>query len=191
MALDAILNAQTDLANSAITIDPSTGQAEPIRPVRDGSFITSPLDSTAPFPHVSKPLLISTVLDEGGPAIFSSFPNPLPQTALAPIMNFTFGTTRTNTILASVFYTASATADARLQLQQMGTDYIFRCPSWTFARNWVQHGGRAFVGQYAVGATYPDNAQIPFCTQPGSVCHEDDIEIVVRCTIHLHICPIF
>ena len=157
--------------------------------MRDGSFITSPLDSTAPFPHVSKSLLISTVLDEAGPAIFSAFPDPLPQAALAPIVNFTFGTTRTNTILASAFYGASEIPDARLQLQQMGTDYIFRCSSWTFARSWVQHGGRAFVGQYTLGATYPDNAQIPFCTQPGSVCHEDDIKIVVRFSFYIRCHP--
>lgn len=31
---------------------------------------------------------------------------------------------------------------------------------------------------YVTGATYPDNNDIPFCLEAGSVCHEDDIEIV-------------
>jgi hypothetical protein len=181
LTVNDIINAEMNLFQNAITIDPSAGQAEPMRPVNDGSFITSTLDSSSPFPHVSKPLLISTVLDEAGPAIFSAFPNTVPESEFGPIVNATFGPSRTNTLLASKFYTAPPgnNADARVQLQTMGTDYLFKCPSWTFARNWVMNGGTAFVGLYTVGSTYPDNSGIPFCTQPGSVCHEDDIEIVV------------
>lgn len=70
--------------------------------------------------------------------------------------------------------------DARVQLEKLGTDEVWRCATWTFARSWTQHGGRAFVAQYTVGATYPDNTAIPFCSGAGVVCHEDDIEIVVR-----------
>jgi hypothetical protein len=179
--LDAILSAQSVLMQNAVGIAPPAGQAEPIRPVLDGSFITSPLDSTAPFPQVSKTVLISTVLDEAGPAIFSTFTDPLPDSDFIPIVNATLGPTRTNTIVSSSFYQPpSINGDARYRLETLGTDYIWRCSSWTFARNWVQHGGQAYVGVYTVGATYPDNAGIPFCTTPGSVCHEDDIMIVVR-----------
>jgi len=42
----------------------------------------------------------------------------------------------------------------------------------------VQNGGTAYVGKYLVGATYPGNEGVPYCTQPGIVCHQDDIEIV-------------
>jgi hypothetical protein len=80
--------------------------------------------------------------------------------------------------------------DARVQLQELGTDYLWRCSAWTFARNWVQNGGTAYVGKYLVGATYPGNGEVPYCIQPGIVCHQDDIEIVVshlalRSSLHL------
>jgi len=182
LTLDTIIDAQQDLLQNATTIDPSTGQGEPIRPVHDGSFIASTLDSSSPFPRVSKPILISTVLDEAGPAIYSTLPDTIPEDEFPFIVNATFGTTRTNTILASPFYQPSSNpndSDARTQLQTLGTDYLWKCSSWTFARTWVRNGGRAYVGLYVVGATYPDNSEIPFCTQAGSVCHEDDIEIVV------------
>jgi len=55
---------------------------------------------------------------------------------------------------------------------------LWKCSSWTFVRNWVANGGKAYVGLYVAGATYPGNEQAPFCTLPGSVCHQDDIEIV-------------
>ena len=74
----------------------------------------------------------------------------------------------------------NGTADARVQLEQIGTDQIWRCPTWTFARSWTQNGGRAFVAHYTLGATYFDNEDVPYCSEAGIVCHEDDIEIVVR-----------
>ncbi|KAF8892430.1 Alpha/Beta hydrolase protein [Infundibulicybe gibba] len=155
LSLNAILNAQDTLFRTAFTIDPAAGMAQPIRPVRDGSFITSPLDSTAPFPSVNKPILLSS---------------------------FTFGPDRTNTILSSPHYPPTPPAlglpDARVQLQLIGTDYLWKCSSWTFARNWVQKGGKAFVGLYTLGASYPGNEAVPFCTQDGAVCHQDDIQIV-------------
>jgi carboxylesterase type B len=182
--LDAILNAQTTLFNNAINIDPSTGLFQPIRPVRDGSFITSPLDSTAPFPSVNKPVLISTVLNEAGLAIYSQFPQPVSQDTLPYIIEASLGTDRTNTLLGSNRYPAapssnSGAVDARDQLQLIGTDYMWKCSSWTFARAWVQNGGKAYVGLYTVGASYSGNDAVPYCTQPGVVCHQDDIEIVV------------
>jgi hypothetical protein len=103
-------------------------------------------------------------------------------------VNGTFGATRATTILGSSLYKLPAPSDAmvfdgRDGLQRLGTDYMWKCSSWSFARNWVQHGGRAFVGLYTIGATYPDSEGIPFCVQSGSVCHESDIEIVV-CDLH-------
>jgi hypothetical protein len=184
LSLDAILNAQNTLVNDATTIDPSTGPFEPIRPVRDGSLITSPLDSTAPFPSVNKPVLISTVLNESGAAIYGQFPQPLPLSLLSPVCEVSLGPNRTSTILGSGQYPpvrspTDGTIDARCQLETIGTDYMWRCSSWTFSRAWVQHGGKAYVGVYTVGASYPGNDAVPYCTQPGVVCHQDDIEIVV------------
>lgn len=172
------------LFGNAINIDASAGQAEPLRPVHDGVFITSTLDSTSPFPRVSKPLLISSVQNDAAPTIYGTFPDPLPESEFGPIVNATFGSPRTGQILASPDYQTAplvdgTPGDARSQLEELGTDYLWKCSSWTFARNWIANGGTAYVGLYAVGATYPGNDQIPFCTIPGSVCHQDDIEIVV------------
>ena len=178
--IDTVLNAQMDLFFNAMNIDPAAGQGEPIRPVHDGSFITATLTTSSSYPNTNKPLLITSVRTEAGPPIFLFFPNPLPQAAFYPIVNATFGTQRTNTIVSSSFYQPpTPEADPRFQLETLSTDYLYKCSSWTFARRWVQNGGDAYVGLYTVGATHPDNAQVAFCTQPGSVCHQDDLPIVV------------
>ncbi|GLB34794.1 putative alpha beta-hydrolase [Lyophyllum shimeji] len=182
LSLNAILDAQQILYNTAASLDPSTGNFEPIRPVRDGSFITSPLDSTAPFPPVNKPIMVTSVLNDSGFAIYQQFPDPLPESWFVPVCQQTFGPTRTDTIVDSPHYTPEpaldGAVDSRAQLQLVGTDYMWKCAGWTFARNWVGHGGSAFVGEFQVGATYPGNEAVPFCTQSGVVCHQDDIQIV-------------
>ncbi|KAF9482817.1 alpha/beta-hydrolase [Pholiota conissans] len=182
LSLDTIISAQEDLSGAAYGLDPAAGLSEPIRPVLDGTFLTSPLDSTAPFPAVSKHLLVTTVLNEAGPAIYGGNRDPLPEEAFPQACEFTFGEDRTEVIVNSPFYPAvpslDGSVDSRVQLQILGTDYLWRCSSWTFSRNWVQHGGIAYVGQYVVGATYPGNDQVPYCTEAGVICHQDDIEIV-------------
>lgn len=157
----------------------------PMRPVTDHSLITSPLDTTAPFPSQSKTIIVSTVRDEAGPAIYSALQDPVSEDDLPIIVNASLGPERTSTVLNSEHYAVSAadskyvsSFDARSQLENIGTDQIWRCPSWTFARSWAAAGGKVFVGEYALGATYPDNEDIPFCTQGGTVCHEDDIKVV-------------
>jgi len=177
LSLTSILDGQMTLFQTAFQTIPVAGQFEPMRPVLDGSFITTSLDSTTPFPKVSKPVLISTVAQEAGPAVYSTFPKPLNQSDFIDFCETLLGPDRTRTILSSKFYSTSP--DSRIELQTIGTDYSFRCPSWTFARNWATYGGPAYVGEYVVGATHPANAQILHCAQPGVVCHQDDIEIVV------------
>lgn len=183
LSVDSILNAQGYVFNNALAIDPAATAGEPLRPVHDNKLITTPLDSTAPFPHVSKPLMISSVNNDAGPAIYGGNTEPLPEAVFIPACNATFGPARTQTIVQSPFYTGvlldDGSVDSREQLEKLGTDYLWKCAAWTFARNWVANGGNAFVGLYTVGATYPDNAAIPFCTEAGVVCHEDDIQIVV------------
>ncbi|KJA27151.1 hypothetical protein HYPSUDRAFT_35727 [Hypholoma sublateritium FD-334 SS-4] len=180
LPLYKILNAENDLINNAAGLDAAAGSVEPIRPVLDGTFLTSPLDSTAPFPSVSKPILVTTVLNEAGPAIYgasSLTANTLSADTFQLVCEGGFGDVRAAAILNSPFYVVSGT-DARVQLQTLGTDQVWRCPSWTFSRAWVQNGGTAFVGQFVVGSTYPANAGLPFCAQAGVVCHQDDIMIV-------------
>lgn len=62
LSLDAIVGATTDLYKEAMYLDGAAGQGEPIRPFRDGSLITSYLDSANAFSVTNKPLLITSVL---------------------------------------------------------------------------------------------------------------------------------
>ncbi|KAG6862055.1 hypothetical protein C0995_007185 [Termitomyces sp. Mi166 len=182
LSLDAIINAQITLFNTAASLDASAGVAEPIRPVRDGTLITSPLDSTAPFPLVSKSVLVTTVLNEAGFAIYNQFPSPLPSAYFKSVTEATLGANRTALVVDSPYYppipSNGSDSDARSQLQLLGTDYMWKCSGWTFARNWAQNGGEAYVGEYQLGASYAGNNAVPYCTQEGVVCHQDDIEIV-------------
>ncbi|KAJ7204203.1 alpha/beta-hydrolase [Mycena haematopus] len=161
LTLDEILDAQVTLENEANNLDPSTGQGEPLRPTRDGQLITTPLDSTAPFPPVSKPLLLTNVNNEGGPTF-------------APVCDFSLGPNRTQIVMDSPFYPIDPTGDSRIPLEVLTTDYVWRCPTWTLARNWISNGAQAFVGLYTLDT--------PFCLQDGVVCHQDDIYIVFGTT---------
>ncbi|KAJ3836843.1 alpha/beta-hydrolase [Lentinula raphanica] len=182
LSVDSILNAQGTLFNEAFNLDPSAGAGEPLRPVNDGTLITSTLDSTAPFPSVNKPILVSTVLDEAALTIYGAeFTTTLPEDEFLPVCQASLGDSRAASVANASFYkpvSVDGSEDAREQLQELGTDYVWRCSSWTFARNWVSNGGSAFVGRYSVGATYPGNEEVSICTEPGVVCHQDDIEIV-------------
>jgi carboxylesterase type B len=168
------------LGNNAPSIDASTGSAEPIRPVRDGSLITTPLDLTAAFPTVNKPILLSNVKNEAGPTIFGMFTGVLAPSVFGPVCAASLGDARTATIEASPFYNTANVADTRVPLETLGTDWVWRCPTWSLARSLAAHGGagKVFVGMYVTGATYPANNGIAFCLGAGAVCHQDDIEIV-------------
>ncbi|KAJ7112387.1 alpha/beta-hydrolase [Mycena crocata] len=178
LSVDAILDAQVTLSNDAPEIDASTGFAEPIRPVRDGTLITTPLDLTASFPSVNKPILLSNVKNEAGPTIYGMFTASIGTSLFAPVCDQSLGPDRTALVQSSPFYNLANVADTRVPLETLGTDYMWRCPTWSLARSWVGNGGKAFVGVYVTGATYPANNGIAFCLQSGSVCHQDDIEIV-------------
>jgi len=152
-------------------------------------LIQSTLDSTTPFPPVSKTLILSNVLNEAGPTIYGTFPDPISTSLYSQVVRALLGDPRANNVLASPYYRVPVpaygqTVDARVELEKLGTDEVWRCPTWTFARSWTHHGGKVFVSLYSLGATYPDNEGIPFCTETGSVCHEDDIEIIFGTVIN-------
>jgi len=190
ISTDDLLQFSLMTFGAAVSVDASAGTFEPLRPVHDGTLIPNPMDLTATFPSVNKKILISTVLDEAGPAIFGTLDtSPVPASDFVSNVNATFGEPRTSTIVNSPFYPVPSpsaagfsTFDARTQLENLGTDQIWRCANWAFARLWAAHGGTAYVGEYVVGATYPDNEGVAFCTQGGTVCHEDDIQIVFGTT---------
>jgi carboxylesterase type B len=75
LSIDDIIRAELTLFGAAAGIDGSAGESEPWRPVHDGVLITSPLDSTAPFPHVTKPVLVTSVANDAAEAVFAAFPN--------------------------------------------------------------------------------------------------------------------
>ena len=179
------MDAQTAVMNAGAdgSLDAAAGASEPIRPVRDNQLITNPLDLTATFPQQSKPIILSTVRNEAAATIYWNFPDPVDESTYEALVSWTFGSPRTTRILNTALYAVSPAVngvepDQRPQLEELGTDQVWRCATWTFARNWVANGGQAFVGEYMVGATYPGNDDIPFCLGGGAVCHQDDIEIV-------------
>ena len=187
ISIDDLLSAQDNLFDAAFSLDPSTGLGEPLRIVRDGSFITTPLDSTAPFPSVSKPILLTNVKNEAALSIYGDDAPAIAPSDYEELVEETFGDA-TAAILNNTNYAIAPTtngtenSDVNEQptLEKLGTDQIWRCPTWTFARNWVAHGAKAYVGLYVVGASYPGNTDVTsFCGEPGIVCHQDDIEIVV------------
>ncbi|KAJ6617382.1 alpha/beta-hydrolase [Mycena sp. CBHHK59/15] len=165
LTLDEILNAQETLQDEAMSLDPSTGLGEPLRPVQDGTL----------------PLLLTTVRNEAAQTIYQLlFPgsDPIPMAYFDFACEQSLGDVRTQEVENSPYYPLNASVDTRIPLELLGTDYIWRCPTWTLARTWHSHGMAAFVGLYTLGATYPGNEEIPFCLESGSVCHQDDIEIV-------------
>jgi len=182
LSVSDILKASDTLYSQAMFLDPAAGQGEPIRPLRDGQLISYTLTTSSPFPQVSKPILVTTVANEAGPTVYGGFTSPLPEQDYLQIVYGTLGTSRADTILSSQRYgvqTYGGVTDARPSFEKMGTDYLWKCSSWTFSRTWASKGGPAYVGMYVLGATHPANGGIPFCTSNGSVCHQDDIPIVV------------
>lgn len=152
---------------------------EPIRPVLDGVVITTSL--TTSFPSTSKPLLITTVRDEAAPQLYSMLPPfPLPEYYFDIVIAAQLGPTRTATIDASPYYphTIVTGDEVRDALIKSGTDFIWRCPSWTLARQWKQRGGTVYVGQFTVAINYPSNAAFSQCVDGSKICHQGDIEIL-------------
>ncbi|KAI5114694.1 hypothetical protein M0805_002065, partial [Coniferiporia weirii] len=138
MSTDDVLDASLEVFGAAMSLDASAGAFEPMRPVKDGSLIITTLDATETFPGQTKTVLVSTVRDEAGPAIYGSYTDFVSESNLSSLVNATLGSPRTATILNSSFYAVPAsyaanvsTFDARVQLEDLGTDQIWRCPAWT------------------------------------------------------------
>ncbi|KIY66315.1 alpha/beta-hydrolase [Cylindrobasidium torrendii FP15055 ss-10] len=173
-----ILDAQTALLADAYSLDASTGAGEPIRPVHDGKLITTTLTSSTSFPSQSKPILLFTVQNEATETIYSQFDSPVTASIFNSALNASLGTARSSTLIASPYYTASnGETDARPRLEKFGTDFTWRCPTWTFAREWASSGGTAWVGLFTLGEVYPTTT-LEECSTNGVVCHQADIEIV-------------
>lgn len=178
LSLDTILDAADTVANDAASLDPAANGSEWFRPVVDGSYITSPLDSTAAFPSQTKSIVITNVADEAMAVIYGGYTSPVSASGYQSAVGYSYSQSSTNAIMSSSFYSVpsgmatQANADARPLLEALGTDGIWRCPAWTFARAWAAAGGKVYVGEFVVGATYPGNEAVSQCTSSGSVCHQ-------------------
>lgn len=186
LPLSTLLSVQNGLYSNASTISPAAGLAQPLRPSVDGSFVTTSLTGNS-FPPSLKPLLITTVLNDAGVNIGMAFSLGTPSSWYQPVVDATFGSSRTTTLLGSQWYSMNhlqaqtpPNDQTRVQLEFLGTDATWRCPNWSFARSYVAKGGSVHVGRFMLGATYENDPPVDYCIQNGRVCHEDDIYITVR-----------
>lgn len=174
--VSTLLTAQSTLINNAPGIDPAAGMSQPIRPVLDGTLIKYSLTTT--FPPTLKNILLTTVKDEAGSAIYSIVNYPLPPAYFMYAATGLFGATRATQIDDQYKVSNENVDDIRPELVVVSTDGAWRCPTYTLARTWAQRGGNVWVGQFTIGATIPYNSGISFCTTNGNVCHQDELEIV-------------
>jgi hypothetical protein len=127
-----ILNAADSTVSNAGEINAAASGGEALRPVRDGAFISATLDGTGAFAPQNKPLLLTTVANEAAYTIYGGFNAPVSSTEYDAVVGGSYSTAATNTILASTFYSlpasfaANTSADARPQLQVLGTDGVYR-----------------------------------------------------------------
>jgi carboxylesterase type B len=179
-----ILDASDNVKWDAGSLDKAASGGEWFRPVQDGSFITSPLSSSATFPKQNKPILVTTVTHEAAYTIYGAYDVPVSPPDYPTAIGYSYTEDSTNKIVTSSYYEVPSTmasksdADTRSLLEVLGTDGIWRCSAYTFARRWSVAGAKAYVGQFIVGSSYPGNEEVTQCTQAGAVCHQDDIKIV-------------
>jgi carboxylesterase type B len=172
-----LIDAQNTLIANAPSIDPSTGMGEPLRPVLDGSLITYSLTTSFP-PAWTKNLLLTTTAQDAGQPIYTSIGWALPSSAFDLVAPILYGTPRDAAVAASYGVADLEVDDVRPELVTIGTDGVWRCPNYEFARKWANNGGNIWVGEFTKGATYPQNESLSYCVADGHVCHEDDIKIV-------------
>lgn len=188
LSLSTIMSAQANLISNAASIAPAAGAFEPLRPSIDGSIITTSLSGSS-YPSNLKPLLLTTVKNDAGLAIGGTFAKSTPDAYFVPVVNASYGDSRTTAIQQSGLYNPSSFAtddeddDLRQALDLLGTDANWRCSTWSFARNYVAKGAnnKVWTGVFMAGATYAGSAGVDYCTADGRVCHQDDIYITVRC----------
>lgn len=175
LPLSKIMSAQQDFTTNCVSLDAASAGPVPLRPVVDGSLITSSLTET--FPSSLKPILVTNVKDEGAPSIFGALPE-LPASLYSTVLSSVIPDARANEVLDSSFYQLNSDADTlRETLSKVVTDLGFRCPDWTLARAWAARGGSVYTALFLLGATHPSNDGLAFCTG-GGVCHQDEIGIV-------------
>lgn len=182
MDLETLLEHQDNLFNNAPALDPEFYFAWPIRPSDHTIDYTFTHPSAFPPSSDLKPVVITNVKDEAIPSVYSFFPDsqgPISMDTFNAFLVENLGPNRTERVLEAPFYPVNVSVDLRMALATISTDGVWRCPDYALARHWAAHGGKKhYSGLFTVGITYPSNEDVPECLQPGSVCHQDDIEVV-------------
>lgn len=184
MDVETLIDHQNNLLNEAPTLGPEFYFSSPLRPSPDGQFIMHTLTSPSTFPPASelKPIVVTTVRNESDPTVYSFFPDsngPISEETFEGFIVENLGQNRTETVLASPFYQFSGDVDLRTIIGTISTDGLWRCPNWILSKGWAAHGGtNQYTGLFTAGLTYSANQDIPECSLPGAVCHEDDIQVV-------------
>ncbi|KAL5636494.1 hypothetical protein ACGC1H_000451 [Rhizoctonia solani] len=189
VAVSDIIAAQQEMRGKVPSMYPVTNSGSPIRPFHDGQLLQYTLTGNS-FPPTAnlKPVLVLTVKNEAGSAV-GGLDADLPSSMLNYFVSVTYSDDRSSKIIDSDNYDPdsygaqagySDTDKTRTAIAQLFTDAYWRCPSWTFSRNWASKGGKVYTGEFQVGATYPSNQGNTLCQ--GKVCHEDDIYILFGTT---------
>ncbi|KIJ53952.1 hypothetical protein M422DRAFT_201057 [Sphaerobolus stellatus SS14] len=180
--LSTLLDHQNNLVGNAPGLGAEFYAAEPIRPSPDSTFLTSRFTSSSSWPSSSsslKPIVVTTVKDEATPTIDSIFADPADPGYFYPFITVTLGSDRTAIVANSSYYPVNST-DARVTLNTLGTDEIWRCPAYKLVRDWAAHSSSSiqYTGVITQGISYPGNGYFSQCRETGAVCHQDDIQVL-------------
>lgn len=181
--ISALLQAQIQTINWALSSnDLSINNAFPLNPVIDGNLISadySSLLSSGNLPN-KVDVLIGFTSNEAGPTINSLFTTPMPSVIITPALQQIFGPARAQTIIDSSAYQLGSGPDAtREYLEQIATDYYWRCSNQHNIRSAVLSNGskKTYFYELKKGIQYPTNSVFELCSDD-AVCHQDDLLLV-------------
>lgn len=187
-----IVTAQENFINygGAYLTDPAVGAGEPLRPTLDGTTVVYSLTTT--YPPNKKPVFLTSNKDDAGQAIGLTYPYGLDTSDFEGLVVQSLGSDRGEKVMDAPWYNplpgvsppvtpaylvqADITREA---LSRLGTDQLWKCAIWNFAKRWAAAGGKAYTVLFDVGITYPANSGNDLCQEGGMVCHEDEIMLIV------------
>ncbi|KAL7424729.1 hypothetical protein Q5752_000413 [Cryptotrichosporon argae] len=187
ICIDDVLAAQSDLVVNAFYSFTGVPLTEPIRPTFGYPTIpnepTTSLFNSASSLAISPssaPLLLTTVRNEAGSTVQSTFSSPYAASneTWFYLLSSLFGDSRANAIYTDPYYALPADTgnDAFRELfDRVATDYAWRCAGRQAAGKWAAYKGKVWVAEWRQGASYVDN-QVSggYCQESGKVCHEDE-----------------
>ncbi|BGP47708.1 hypothetical protein JCM10450v2_003573 [Rhodotorula kratochvilovae] len=169
---------------------PDFSFAEPFRVHIDGSLVTKDfrqiVASGKPLNIPSRPIIFTTVKNEGCNAVRQVMPTPVPAQmwpAIAGGIIPTYFPTRAERITASGAYDPSQVPDdadaVRDELAQLTTDFSWVCPNQQTALNATAatgYGRNVYLAEFDVGVSMFPEGAAGGCD--GGVGHQDDIKLI-------------